>query len=67
MPTQAYSLPKLSAPAYRNTSALLRFLILATISAAAVASRLFAVVRHESIIHELSVPRLAGLPREVRC
>lgn len=55
MPSMSYSLPKLSTPAYRNTSALLRFLILATISAAAVASRLFAVIRHESIIHELYV------------
>jgi hypothetical protein len=59
----SYSLPKLSKPAYGNTSALLRFLILATISAAAVASRLFAVIRHESIIHELCVRlRGVGLP-----
>lgn len=59
MPSLSYSLPKLSKPAYANTSALLRFLILATISGAAVASRLFAVVRHESIIHELCVPLLS--------
>jgi len=63
MPSMSYSLPKLSKPAYGNTSALLRFLILATISAAAVASRLFAVIRHESIIHELCVRlRGVGLP-----
>ncbi|CDZ98017.1 oligosaccharyl transferase stt3 subunit [Phaffia rhodozyma] len=48
----AYSLPKFKKSTYTNTSALLRFLILVTISGAAVASRLFAVIRHESIIHE---------------
>ncbi|KAF2716573.1 glycosyltransferase family 66 protein [Polychaeton citri CBS 116435] len=36
----------------RNTRGLLRLLILCTIAAAAVASRLFSVIRFESIIHE---------------
>ncbi|PWY89358.1 STT3 subunit of Oligosaccharyl transferase [Aspergillus heteromorphus CBS 117.55] len=36
----------------RNTRGLLRFIILATIAAAAVSSRLFSVIRFESIIHE---------------
>ncbi|KAJ5675808.1 hypothetical protein N7462_008705 [Penicillium macrosclerotiorum] len=36
----------------RNTRGLLRILILVTIAAAAVASRLFSVIRFESIIHE---------------
>lgn len=36
----------------RNTRGLLRFLILLTIAAAAVAARLFSVIRFESIIHE---------------
>ena len=53
MAPDAYALPKFQRGTVTNTSALLRFLILATISGAAVASRLFAVIRHESIIHEL--------------
>lgn len=53
MAPDAYSLPAFDKSTVANTSALLRFLILATISAAAVSSRLFAVIRHESIIHEL--------------
>ncbi|KAH8077921.1 Oligosaccharyl transferase STT3 subunit-domain-containing protein [Filobasidium floriforme] len=48
----AYPIPKISKTTLINTSALLRFTILTVISAAAIASRLFAVVRHESIIHE---------------
>ena len=36
----------------RNTRGLLRLVILVTIAAAAVASRLFSVIRFESIIHE---------------
>lgn len=48
----AYSIPRVSKTTLVNTSALLRFTILTVISAAAIASRLFAVIRHESIIHE---------------
>jgi hypothetical protein len=36
----------------RNTRGLLRLIILCTSAAAAVASRLFSVIRFESIIHE---------------
>lgn len=36
----------------RNTRGLLRLLILCTIAAAAIAARLFSVIRFESIIHE---------------
>lgn len=36
----------------RNTRGILRLIILCTIAAAAVASRLFSVIRFESIIHE---------------
>lgn len=36
----------------RNTRGLLRLIILVTIAAAAVSSRLFSVIRFESIIHE---------------
>jgi len=39
----------------RNTRGLLRLIILCTIAAAAVASRLFSVIRFESIIHEFDV------------
>lgn len=49
----AYPIPHVSKQTVTNTSALLKFTILAVISAAAIASRLFAVIRHESIIHEL--------------
>lgn len=48
----AYPIPHVSKQTIKNTSALLKFTILGVISAAAIASRLFAVVRHESIIHE---------------
>lgn len=44
----------------RNTRGMLRLLILCTIAAAAVASRLFSVIRFESIIHEFD-PWLAFL------
>lgn len=40
----------------RNTRGLLRLIILCTIAAAAVASRLFSVIRFESIIHECTQP-----------
>lgn len=36
----------------RNTRSLLRVIILCTIAAAAISSRLFSVIRFESIIHE---------------
>ncbi|KAH9940753.1 oligosaccharyl transferase STT3 subunit [Epithele typhae] len=50
---QAYSLPTNLSPAtVTNTSSLLRIVALALISGAAIASRLFAVVNFESIIHE---------------
>jgi dolichyl-diphosphooligosaccharide---protein glycosyltransferase len=42
----------------RSTRSLLRVVILCTIAAAAVASRLFSVIRFESIIHECET----GLP-----
>ncbi|TBU45418.1 oligosaccharyl transferase STT3 subunit [Dichomitus squalens] len=49
----AYSLPSDLSPAtVTNTSSLLRIIALALISGAAIASRLFAVVNFESIIHE---------------
>ena len=52
----AYSLPdNLSPETVRNTSSLLRIVALALISGAAIASRLFAVINFESIIHELCV------------
>ena len=41
----------------RNTRGLLRLVILCTIAAAAVASRLFSVIRFESIIHECKSKR----------
>ncbi|CAD0108249.1 unnamed protein product [Aureobasidium uvarum] len=58
----------------RNTRGLLRLIILVLIAATAVASRLFSVIRFESIIHEctstrdfpqsclLSMPSLALFP-----
>lgn len=53
MPT-AYSLPsKLSRETVTNTASLIRIVALCFISGAAIASRLFAVVNFESIIHEL--------------
>lgn len=52
----AYSLPSNVSPAtVTNTSSLLRIISLALISGAAIASRLFAVINFESIIHELCV------------
>lgn len=44
--------PFLKGDTGRNTRGLLRLIILCTIAAAAVASRLFSVIRFESIIHE---------------
>jgi len=53
MPT-AYPVPSNVAPAtVANTASLIRIVALALISGAAIASRLFAVVNFESIIHEL--------------
>ena len=50
----AYTLPTDISPAtVANTSSLLRIIALALISGAAIASRLFAVINFESIIHEL--------------
>jgi dolichyl-diphosphooligosaccharide--protein glycosyltransferase len=52
--TVAYSLPADVSPGtVRNTASLLRIVALVLISGAAIASRLFAVVNFESIIHEL--------------
>jgi hypothetical protein len=46
----------------RNTRGLLRLIILCTIAAAAVASRLFSVIRFESIIHEcMSIDRYPAI------
>ncbi|KAI0091556.1 oligosaccharyl transferase STT3 subunit [Irpex rosettiformis] len=51
--SKAYSLPSNVSPeTVANTSSLLRIVSLALISGAAIASRLFAVVNFESIIHE---------------
>ncbi|EGN91742.1 glycosyltransferase family 66 protein [Serpula lacrymans var. lacrymans S7.3] len=51
--TEAYPLPSHLSPAtVANTASLLRIVALALISGAAIASRLFAVVNFESIIHE---------------
>jgi dolichyl-diphosphooligosaccharide--protein glycosyltransferase len=50
----AYPLPTGLSPAtVNNTASLLRIVALALISGAAIASRLFAVINFESIIHEL--------------
>lgn len=50
----AYPLPSgLSPETVANTVALLRIVALILISGAAIASRLFAVVNFESVIHEL--------------
>lgn len=46
----------------RNTRGLLRLIILCTIAAAAVASRLFSVIRFESIIHECEYSLNLSLP-----
>ncbi|TFY78086.1 hypothetical protein EWM64_g5924 [Hericium alpestre] len=48
----AYPLPNLSPTTVTNTASLLRIVALALISGAAIASRLFAVINFESIIHE---------------
>ncbi|KAH9851849.1 oligosaccharyl transferase STT3 subunit [Lenzites betulinus] len=49
----AYSIPSNLSPAtVANTSSLLRIIALSLISGAAIASRLFAVINFESIIHE---------------
>ena len=51
-----YPLPSdVSPAAVKNTVSLLRIVALTLISGAAIASRLFAVVNFESIIHELYV------------
>ena len=52
----AYPLPTgLPASTVNNASSLVRIVCFALISGAAIASRLFAVVNFESIIHELYV------------
>ncbi|WVO18505.1 hypothetical protein L204_106223 [Cryptococcus depauperatus] len=49
----AYPIPSSLSPAViNNTESLLRFVILALICGAAIGSRLFAVIRFESVIHE---------------
>ncbi|KAG8778141.1 oligosaccharyl transferase stt3 subunit [Ceratobasidium sp. 428] len=48
----AYELPAFSKEAVTNTASLLRIVVLVFISGAAIASRLFAVINFESIIHE---------------
>lgn len=54
----AYSVPTDLSPAtVVNASSLLRIVALALISGAAIASRLFAVINFESVIHELCVLR----------
>ena len=47
--------------ARRNLLSLIRLLVLAAIAGAAVASRLFAVIRFESIIHEFDPWRVGRL------
>ena len=50
----AYALPSDLAPStVTNTASLLRIIAFFLISGAAIASRLFAVINYESIIHEL--------------
>jgi dolichyl-diphosphooligosaccharide--protein glycosyltransferase len=52
----AYYLPSgLSPSTVKNTASLVRIVAFALISGAAIASRLFAVINFESIIHELCV------------
>ena len=51
MATQAHDV-FLHGESGKSTRALLRVIILVTIAAAAVSSRLFSVIRFESIIHE---------------
>ncbi|KAK0555558.1 oligosaccharyl transferase stt3 subunit [Tilletia horrida] len=50
--TVAYSLPSFSAATTKNVASFLRLVIIFLIAGAAISSRLFAVIRHESIIHE---------------
>ncbi|KAK0539809.1 oligosaccharyl transferase stt3 subunit [Tilletia horrida] len=50
--TVAYRLPAFSAGATKNFASFLRLIIIFLIAGAAISSRLFAVIRHESIIHE---------------
>lgn len=64
--TLAYPLPSDLAPStVQNTISFLRILALVFISGAAIASRLFAVVNFESVIHELYV--LFALQRDWSC
>jgi dolichyl-diphosphooligosaccharide---protein glycosyltransferase len=57
----AYPIPSDLSPAtVANTASLLRIVALALISGAAIASRLFAVINFESIIHELYVLDILG-------
>ena len=59
----AYPLPSNLSPAtVANTASLLRIVALGLISAAGIASRLFAVINFESIIHELY-----AVPLELLC
>lgn len=51
-PRTAWPLPDVPAETIDNSQSFLRFVILALICGAAVASRLFAVIRFESVIHE---------------
>lgn len=56
MATTAYPVPaNVSAATISNTASLLRIVAFIFISGAAIASRLFAVINFESIIHELCV------------
>lgn len=53
---EAYPLPSNLSPAtVTNVTSLVRIVALGLISAAAISSRLFAVINFESIIHELYV------------
>ncbi|KAG9080896.1 oligosaccharyl transferase stt3 subunit [Ceratobasidium sp. 370] len=54
----AYELPALSKEAVANTASLLRIVVLVFISGAAIASRLFAVINFESIIHEFRATKV---------
>ncbi|KIO34235.1 glycosyltransferase family 66 protein [Tulasnella calospora MUT 4182] len=51
-PKLAYQLPPLSSATVENTASLFRIIALSLISATAIASRLFAVITYESVIHE---------------
>ena len=60
----AYSLPSNLAPStVQNTASFLRTVALGFISGAAIASRLFAVIDFESVIHELCVQFVSRLDR----